>query len=96
MKNAKENYYKLSKVAQLLDVSNNTIKRWYQWYEQKDLKTDLILPKYFYFDKTGTKYFNQGDLFVFQKFQENISRGGSHYGVMAEFNSKCYKKKENV
>ena len=85
------NYYKLSEVAHLLGVSDNTIKRWYQWYERDNLVTDLILPKYYYFDKRGTKYFKKTDLGLFEEFQKKLNKGGSHYGVMADFNLVCYK-----
>ena len=89
----KKNYYTLGQVAQILGIANNTIKRWYQWYEQDELQTDLVLPKYLHFDKRGTKFFRKDSLEMFRKFQSEINKGGSHYGVMAEFNVKNNNKK---
>ncbi len=79
----KQNYLSLGQAAQKLGIANNTIKRWYAWYEHKDVTTDLVLPKYFYFDKRGTKYFNESDIEIFRTFKKNVGKGGSHYGVMA-------------
>ncbi len=95
--NKTDNYLTLGQVAQHLGVANNTIKRWYQWYEDDTFNkpTDLELPKYHYFDRRGTKFFEKTDLPLFEDFQAKLQRGQIYWGIMAEFNQQFIQKKEN-
>jgi hypothetical protein len=76
----------ISKMAQLLDVSTTTVKRWYSWYENDNYEkpADLVLPKYIK-DSRGTKFFLPEDIEVFERFKDMINN--QYRGVMAEFNA---------
>ena len=76
----------ISKMAQLLNVSTATMKRWYAWYENDDYEkpSDLILPKYVK-DNRGTKFFLPNDIEVLERFKDMINH--QYRGAMAEFNA---------
>lgn len=76
----------ISKMAQLLDVSTTTVKRWYSWYENDNYEkpADLVLPKYVK-DNRGTKFFLPEDIEMFERFKDMINN--QYRGVMAEFNA---------
>lgn len=85
------NYLSISKVAQILNVSNNTITRWYAWWEDDNFEkpTDLYLPEYVYLDKRKTKYFRKDTLSKLKEFQ--IKLNTTHRGVMSKYNNRFYK-----
>lgn len=91
----KNDLISISRLAQRLDVSNNTVKRWYDWYENCEDADGLVLPPYHYLDARKTRFFLISDISIIEKFQSAINRGGSHYGAMADFNQKHWTKKEN-
>lgn len=76
----------ISKMAQLLNVSTITVKRWYAWYENDNYEKpqDLVLPPYVK-DNRGTKFFLPEDIEVFERFKDLINN--QYRGVMAEFNA---------
>lgn len=76
----------ISKVAQILDVSTATIKRWYAWYENEnyDKPADLVLPSYTK-DNRNTKLFLPKDIEVFERFKSLLNT--EYRGAMAEFNA---------
>ena len=76
----------ISKMAQLLDVSTATIKRWYAWYENDDYEkpAGLVLPKYIK-DNRNTKFFLPEDIDVFERFKDMINN--QYRGAMSEFNA---------
>lgn len=81
-----ETLFSMNKAAQIIDVSTNTLKRWYKWYENEDFKKpdDLILPEYRIGDR-GQKFFTMEDIPVLQQFKEDLQ--GKYRGCMAEFNA---------
>lgn len=83
------NYVSISEVAQTLEVSNDTIFRWYHWYENDEFEKpeDLELPKYVYLDKRRTKFFHKDDVQKLQEFKKALDAGGKYRGVMAKYNS---------
>ena len=76
----------ISKMAQLLNVSTATLKRWYAWYENENYEkpADLKLPEYIK-DNRGIKYFLPSDIDIFEQFQYLINT--QYRGAMAEFNA---------
>ncbi len=94
-KSVPSNYISISQLAQKLMVSNNTIKRWYMWWEDDSYEkpTDLNLPEYYIFDRKGTKYFNVDDIDKFRDFQASVNT--IHRGCMVQFNKeKVFYRKE--
>lgn len=83
-----QNLISISKMAQVLGVSTNTIKRWYKWYENDDFEKPegLVLPAY-KTDNRGTKFFKVGDVVTFEQFMEDMKRGNKYHGCMADFNA---------
>lgn len=83
------NYVSISEVAQQLEVSNDTIFRWYQWYEDDSFEKpeDLVLPKYVYLDKRRTKFFHINDVDLLKDFKKSLGKDGKYRGVMAKYNS---------
>lgn len=78
--------FSVSKVAQILDLSTTTIKRWYKWYENPDYEkpVELKLPEYTT-DNRKTMLFEQKDIAKLQQFHEDLQ--GKYKGCMAEFNA---------
>ena len=76
----------ISKMAQMLNVSTATVKRWYAWYENENYEKpkDLVLPEYIK-DNRGIKYFLPSDIDVFERFKDLINT--QYRGAMAEFNA---------
>lgn len=83
-----------SQVAYKIGVSVYTIKRWYKWYEQEDVKklNELAkqgmpeLPQYETIGATKWRYWNEEDIKQLKKFKEWVphTRGG----VMGDLNKK--------
>lgn len=80
-------YISINRTAMELDVSPQTIRRWYKWWESPEMEKpgDLYLPPYHYKDRRGTKFFLKTDLFHLKEFRNKLQT--THRGVMAEFNA---------
>ena len=98
-----------SRTAQILDISTQTLKRWYKWYHNADFEKpkELKLPE----PETsgnGTMLFTMEQIQELHKFQTELRT--IYRGAMAEFNAtyqwgqrgtkilnvgKQYKKKED-
>lgn len=81
-----ETKFSIARVAQILDVSTVTIKRWYRWYENPDFvkPKELALPTYTT-DNRGTRFFTMEDVAVLEQFKKDLQ--GKYRGCMAEFNA---------
>lgn len=82
-----EDYISIRKVANILDISDHTIARWYKWFESDEFEKpkDLVLPSYVYKDRRKTRYFRKSDIPKFEEFAKAINT--THRGCMAEFNA---------
>lgn len=80
--------FSIQKVALVLDVSVNTLKRWYKWFEDDTYEKpkELKLPHCYYLDSKGTRYIKIQDIALLEDFGNKIQN--EYKGVMAEFNSK--------
>jgi len=81
------NYVSINRAAMILDVSAQTIRRWYKWWESPDIKKpeDLYLPPYYHKDRRKTKFFAKSDIPALREFKHKLQT--THKGVMAEFNA---------
>jgi len=81
-----EKRFSTSRTAQILDVSTNTLKRWYMWYENDSYEkpADLKLPQYTT-DKRRTKFFTMADIQVLEQFKVDLK--GKYRGIMSDFNA---------
>ena len=77
----------ISRVAQAIDVSTQTLKNWYKWYEDDEYEKpiELKLPEYFILDGRGTKFFNQEDIAKLLDFKNKLQM--EYKGVMAVWNA---------
>lgn len=75
-----------ARVAQILDISTNTLKRWYKWYNSEDYEKpqDLKLPQP-EITSTGTMLFTMSQVQALHQFQ--IDLRSKYRGIMAEFNA---------
>lgn len=75
-----------SRTAQILDVSTQTVKRWYKWYNSKDFEkpAELKLPEPKIDDK-NTMLFTMEQIQELHQFQ--IDLRSKYRGIMAEFNA---------
>ena len=82
-----EDYLSIRKVANLIDVSDHTISRWYKWLESDEFEKpkDLSLPPYVYKDRRKTKYFKKTDIPKLEEFANKLKT--THRGCMSEFNA---------
>lgn len=78
--------FSTSRTAQILDVSTNTLKRWYKWYNSKDFEKPegLVLPQPT-LDTRNTMFFNIEQIQQLQAFHEKLQN--EYRGCMAEFNA---------
>jgi transposase len=78
--------YSTARAAQILDISTNTLKRWYKWYESNDYKKPegLVLPTPVR-DNRGTMFFTMAQIQELHKFQLDINT--VYRGCMSEFNA---------
>ena len=78
--------FSISKVAQIIDVSTNTIKRWYKWYESPEYTKpkEIKLPSYTV-DNRGTKLFKFSAIAQLEKFKQDLQ--SEYKGCMSEFNA---------
>lgn len=102
--------FTIARVAQIIDVSTQTIKRWYKWYEDDDYAKPegFKLPAYTT-DSKRTKLFTMSAVQELKDIKDKMSK--EYRGCMAEFNAtyqwgqrgtkilsvgKQYKKKEET
>lgn len=78
--------FSIARAAQIADVSTNTIKRWYKWYENDDYvkPVGLTLPEYTV-NSQGTKFFTMEAVQELIQFKKDLQ--GKYRGCMAEFNA---------
>lgn len=81
-----EELYSTSRTAQILDISTNTLKRWYKWFNNTDFEkpTGLKLPEPI-IDSKSTMYFSIAQIQELHQFQ--IDLNSKYRGIMAEFNA---------
>lgn len=79
--------YSTSRTAQKLDISTETLKRWYKWYEDDDYvkPVGLKLPSYVT-DRRNTKFFSDIAVLELMTFKKQLE--GEYRGCMADFNAK--------
>ena len=82
-----EDYLSIRKVANLIDISDHTIARWYKWFESPEFEKPegLTLPPYSYKDRRKTKFFKKSDIPKLLEFAEKLKT--THRGAMSEFNA---------
>ena len=75
-----------ARAAQILDVSTQTLKRWYKWYHDDTYKKpeELKLPNPF-INEFGTMLFTMEQIQELHQFQ--IDLNSKYRGIMAEFNA---------
>ena len=75
-----------SRTAQILDISTQTLKRWYKWYTDTDFikpaGLKLPIPEV---DSRGTMLFTMEQIQELHKFQTELRT--IYRGAMAEFNA---------
>lgn len=87
MRNRKpcDEYISITKVCLRMDINPMTIRRWYLWYENPKFEKpeELKLPKYYYKDRRGTKYFRVADIPILEEFRDLIRT--KYKGAMKDF-----------
>jgi hypothetical protein len=80
-------YVSINRAGMMLDVSSQTIRRWYKWWECPEIKKpeDLSLPQYYYKDRRKTKFFKKSDIPALKEFKNKLQT--THRGIMSEFNA---------
>lgn len=75
-----------ARAAQILDISTNTLKRWYKWYNSEDYEKPqgLKLPQP-EITSNGTMLFTMSQVQALHQFQ--IDLRSKYRGIMAEFNA---------
>lgn len=78
--------FSTARAAQILDISTETLKRWYKWYEDEkwEKPEGLKLPEYTT-DNRGTKFFTMEQVQELVTFRDKLHN--EYRGCMAEFNS---------
>lgn len=81
-----ENLFSTSRTAQILDVSDRTLIRWYKWYENDayEKPDGLKLPEYIT-DNRGTRFFTLEAIQQLKDFKDKLQT--EYRGCMAEFNA---------
>lgn len=87
MSRINEDYVSIRKAANLLDISDHTIARWYKWFESEEFEKPegLVLPPYVYKDRRRTRYFKKSDIPKLKEFSEKLRT--TYRGCMSEFNA---------
>lgn len=87
MRTINEGYLSPNQVAQELDITVDTLYRWYKWWENDNFKKreELYLPPYYLKDRKRTKFFKKEDLIHLRTFRDAIR--GTYKGAMSEFNA---------
>lgn len=77
----------IARVAQVLDLSTQTLQNWYKWYEDESYvkPQELKLPPYKILDKRGTRFFDVNDIPKLLDFKEKLQ--GEYKGIMAQYNA---------
>lgn len=90
-----ETYVSISKVCLITEISPQTIKRWYKFWENPEFEKpkDLYLPPYYFVDRRRTKYFKKEDIIKLVRFHEALNT--THRGCMSEYNA-AYQWKNDV
>lgn len=75
-----------SRTAQILDISTQTLKRWYKWYNSTDFEKpkELKLPEP-KTDSKNTMLFTMEQIQELHQFQMDLR--SKYRGIMAEFNA---------
>lgn len=95
-----EEYLPISDVCREIGVTQVTLTRWYNWYEDNFDTLDVDFPKlppYYRLSIRGTRYFNPADIPMIHAFAANVKRG--KHGFMASEThkyNKSRKAKNNV
>ena len=78
--------FSTARAAQILNISTNTLKRWYKWYHSDDYQKPIGLklpePE---ISGNGTMFFTMEQIQELHQFQ--IDLRSKYRGVMAEFNA---------
>ena len=87
MKTLNENYVSAGKACLMVDITIDTLYRWYRWWENENFPKPegLYLPPYYHKDRRKTKFFKTEDIPALMKFAEDVR--GPYKGCMAEFNA---------
>lgn len=87
MKTLNDDYVSAGRACLLVDITIDTLYRWYKWWENDNFPKPegLTLPTYYHKDRKGTKFFKKEDIPKLQKFARDIR--GPYKGCMAEFNA---------
>lgn len=87
-----EKYYSIQEVADMLGRQAQTIKNWYQWYENaatEEEKARMSLPGFRQdVDNKGTRYFTADAIDQLDEFKKQVG-----YGTLAEWNRKRWGKR---
>ena len=83
-----------SRTAQILDISTQTLKRWYKWYNSTDFEkpAELKLPEPKINGK-NTMLFTMEQIQELHQFQTDLR--SKYRGIMAEFNATFQWKKQD-
>nr|DAT78182.1 MAG TPA: MerR HTH family regulatory protein [Caudoviricetes sp.] len=84
--------FSTSRTAQILDISTQTLKRWYKWYNSDEYEKppELKFPDPT-FDSKGTMFFTIKQVQVLEQFKLDLQ--DKYRGCMADFNSRyCWQK----
>lgn len=81
-----EELYSTSRTAQILDISTNTLKRWYKWFNSADFEKPLglRLPEPI-IDSKSTMYFSMNQIQELFQFKADLQT--KYRGCMAKFNA---------
>lgn len=87
MRTINDGYLSPGAVALHLEVTVDTLYRWYKWWENDNFEKPegLYLPPYYIKDRKMSKWFKKEDLPHLKKFRDDIR--GPYKGAMAEFNA---------
>lgn len=86
-------YLPISEVCYKLGMTQITLTRWYNWYEDnyQNLPENFPkLPNYYRATQRGTRYFKPDAIEQIREFSKNVHRGRT--GIMASENRKYIKK----
>lgn len=90
MKTLNDEYVSAGKAALLIEVTLDTLYRWYKWWENDNFAKPegLYLPPYYHKDRRGTKFFKKEDIPALEKFAQDVR--GRFKGCMADFNAAIF------
>lgn len=87
MQTLNDGYISAGKVCLEVDITLDTLYRWYRWWENPNFEkpAGLELPPYYFRDRRKTKFFKVEDIPKLKKFAEDVR--GPYRGCMSEFNA---------